>query len=95
MVFRNPLKMVYALVGTRMNLMLDLKRTNQYTGYCGSNLPPGSYKVTIVAIDRAGNAARSEASTNLTILDPRDLNPLPSWTQVPIPGTSLSRARKL
>jgi subtilisin family serine protease len=68
------IKMVYALVGTRMNLMLDLKRTNQYTGYCRSNLPPGSYRVTIVAIDRAGNAARAEAAANLTILDPRDLN---------------------
>ncbi len=68
------IKTVYALVGNRMNLMVDLTRTGQYTGYCGSNLPPGIYKVTIVAIDRVGNAARAEASTNLTILDPRDLN---------------------
>ena len=82
------IKTVYALVGNRMNLMVDLIRTGQYTGYCGSNLPPGSYKVTIVAIDRAGNAARSEAAINLTVLDPRDLNPLPSWTQVPIPSMS-------
>ena len=68
------IKTVYALVGNRMNLMVDLTRTDQYTGYCGSNLPPGSYKVIIVAIDRSGNAARAEAATNLTILDPRDLN---------------------
>lgn len=34
---RDPagLRMVYALVGNRMTLMLDLKMTNQYTGYCG------------------------------------------------------------
>jgi hypothetical protein len=67
-------KTVYAEVGNRMNLMLDLRRSNQYTGYCGSNLPPGTYRVSIVAIDSAGNAAQSEAVTNLTILDPRDLN---------------------
>jgi serine protease AprX len=68
------IKMVYAEVGNRMNLMMDLQRKNEFKGYCGSNLPPGTYKVTIVAIDKAGNAARSEAATNLTILDPNDLN---------------------
>jgi hypothetical protein len=50
--------MVYALVGNRMNLMLDLERTNQYTGCCGSTLPPGTYRVTIAAIDKSGNAAQ-------------------------------------
>lgn len=67
------IKIVYAEVGNRMNLMLDFKRKNEYTGYCGSNLPPGTYKVTIVAIDKAGNAAMNEAA-NLTILDPRDMD---------------------
>jgi hypothetical protein len=71
---QNGIKVVYAEVGTRMNLMLDLKRTNQYTGFCGSNLLPGTYSVSIVAIDKVGNAAQAEATTNLTILDPRDLN---------------------
>ena len=64
------IRMVYALVGNRMNLMLDLKRSNQYTGYCGSNLPPGTYRVSIVAIDSTGNAAQAEAAINLTIRDP-------------------------
>ena len=71
---QNGIEVVYAEVGTRMNLMLDLKRTNQYTGFCGSNLPPGTYRVSIVAVDKVGNAAQAEATTNLTILDPRDLN---------------------
>jgi hypothetical protein len=68
------IKTVYALVGNRMNLMIDLKRTNQYTGFRGSNLPPGTYSVTIVAVDEVGNAAQAKATTNLIILDPRDLN---------------------
>ena len=68
------IRMVYAEVGSRMNLMLDLKMNGKYTGYCNSNLPPGTYRVTIVAIDKAGNAARVDANSNLTILDPRDLN---------------------
>ena len=68
------IKMVYAEVGNRMNLMLDLQRKNEFKGYCGSNLQPGTYRVTIVAIDKAGNAVRAEAATNLTILDPNDLN---------------------
>ncbi|VVB72826.1 Subtilisin-like serine protease [uncultured archaeon] len=65
--------MVYADIGNRMNLMLDLDHDNRYTGYCGSNLLPGSYKVTIVAIDKAGNAAKDE-SGRIVIRDPSDLN---------------------
>jgi serine protease AprX len=67
------LELVYAEIDNRMNLMLDLDRDNRYTGYCNSNLPPGTYMVTIVAIDKAGNAARAEAQS-LTIRDPGDLN---------------------
>jgi serine protease AprX len=65
--------MVYADIGNRMNLMLDLNQDRRYTGYCGSNLPPGAYKVIIVAIDKAGNAAKDESAT-LTIRAPNDLN---------------------
>ena len=64
---------VYAEVGNRMNLMLDLDRDGRFTGYCGSNLPPANYRVTIIAVDRSGNAAKEESST-LTIRDPNDLN---------------------
>jgi serine protease AprX len=53
--------------------MLDLDLDRRFTGYCGSNLPAGTYRVTIVAIDKAGNAARDE-SGQITILDPKDLN---------------------
>ncbi len=67
------IELVYAEVGNRMNLMLDLDMDHKYTGYCNSNLPPGTYKVTIVATDKAGNAARTEAPS-LKILDPSDLN---------------------
>ncbi|MCX6669309.1 MAG: S8 family peptidase [Methanothrix sp.] len=67
------IEMVYADIGNRMNLMLDLNRDGRYTGYCGSNLPPGTYKVTIVAIDRSGNAAKDESGI-MTIRDPNDLN---------------------
>ena len=67
------LEMVYADIGNRMNLMLDLDRDGTYTGYCGSNLPAGTYNVTIIAIDRFGNAAKEE-SKKITIRDPRDLN---------------------
>ena len=67
------LGMVYAEIGNRMNLMLDLDRDGTYTGYCGSNLPAGTYNVTIIAIDRFGNAAKDE-SKKITIRDPRDLN---------------------
>ena len=38
------IEMVYADVGNRMNLMLDLNHDDRYTGYCGSNLPPGTYQ---------------------------------------------------
>jgi len=65
--------MVYADIGSRMNLMLDLDQDGRYTGYCGSNLAPGAYRVTIVAIDKSGNAAKDESAT-LTIRDPNDLN---------------------
>ncbi len=67
------LGMVYADVGSRMNLMLDLDQDGRYTGYCGSNLPAGKYKVTIVAIDKSGSASKDESAT-LTIRDPNDLN---------------------
>jgi serine protease AprX len=67
------IEMVYADIGSRMNLMLDLNQDGRYTGYCGSNLPSGAYKVTIVAIDKSGNAAKDESAT-LTIRDPNDLN---------------------
>ncbi len=67
------IEMAYADIGNRMNLMLDLDLDKRFTGYCGSNLPAGTYRVTIIAIDRAGNAARDE-SGQITILDPRDLN---------------------
>ena len=67
------LEMVYADIGNRMNLMLDLDRDGTYTGYCGSNLPAGTYNVTIIAVDRFGNAAKDE-SRKITIRDPRDLN---------------------
>jgi len=64
---------VYADIGNRMNLMLDLDQDHRYTGYCGSNLAPGTYNVTIVAIDKFGNAARDETGS-ITIRDPRDLD---------------------
>ncbi|MCX6677746.1 MAG: S8 family peptidase [Methanothrix sp.] len=67
------IEMVYADIGNRMNLMLDLNQDGRYTGYCGSNLPPGAYRVTIVAVDKSGNAAKDESAT-LTIRDPNDLN---------------------
>lgn len=67
------IELVYAEVGNRMNLMLDLDRNNRYTGYCNSNLHSGTYPVTIVAIDKAGNAGRVQAPS-LKILDPSDLN---------------------
>lgn len=67
------LDMVYAEIGNRMNLMLDLDRDGTYTGYCGSNMPAGTYNVTIIAIDKFGNAARDE-SKKITVRDPRDLN---------------------
>jgi len=65
--------MVYAEIGNRMNLMIDLDRDGTYTGYCGSNMPAGTYNVTIIAVDKFGNAAKDE-SKKITIRDPRDLN---------------------
>ncbi|MCX6676171.1 MAG: peptidase S8, partial [Methanothrix sp.] len=70
---QSGLEMVYADIGNRMNLMLDLDLDHRYTGYCGSNLPPGVYKVSIAAIDKSGNAIRDETGS-ITILDPGDLN---------------------
>lgn len=67
------IEMVYADVGDRMNLMLDLDQDGRYTGYCGSNLPAATYRVSIVAVDRSGNASRDDSST-LTIRDPNDLD---------------------
>jgi serine protease AprX len=67
------IELVYAEIDNRMNLMLDLDRDNRYTGYCNSNLPPGTYNVTIMATDKAGNAARAQGQS-LTIRDPGDLN---------------------
>jgi serine protease AprX len=67
------IRLVYAEIGNRMNLMLDLDRDNRYTGYCNSNLPPGKYRVRVMAVDKAGNAAQADGA-NLTILDPNDLN---------------------
>jgi len=67
------ISMVYAEVANRMNLMLDLDRNGRYTGYCGSNMASGVYPVTIVAVDKAGNAALKQGP-NLTILDPLDLD---------------------
>lgn len=68
------IRIAYAEVGNRMNLMLDLERRGEFKGYCGSNLQPGTYRVTIFAIDKAGNAAWAQCATNLTVLDPQDLN---------------------
>lgn len=70
---QGSIETVYADIGNRMNLMLDLDRDGRYTGYCGSNLPAGTYKVTIVAIDKSGNAAKDESGV-ITIRDPNDLN---------------------
>ncbi|HWQ20772.1 MAG TPA: hypothetical protein VN455_13395, partial [Methanotrichaceae archaeon] len=67
------ISMVYAEVANRMNLMLDLDRNGRYTGYCGSNMAAGVYPITIVAVDKAGNAALTQGP-NLTILDPLDLD---------------------
>lgn len=64
---------VYAEVGGRIMLMLDLDGNGRYTGFCGSNVPPGDYNVTVVAVDRAGNAATAPAQV-LRVLDPGDLN---------------------
>ncbi len=64
---------VYAMVGRRINLMLDLDKDNRYTGYCGSNLPAGIYPVIIIAVDKDGNTARKVIG-NITIQDPNDMD---------------------
>ncbi|HNT72549.1 MAG TPA: peptidase S8, partial [Methanothrix sp.] len=64
---------VYAEVGGRFIPMIDLSRTGRYAGRCSSNLPPGDYRIDIIAVDRAGNAVRN-ADLVLKVLDHRDLN---------------------
>jgi len=64
---------VYAEVGGRYVPLIDLARTGRYEGHCSSNLPPGDHGITIVAVDRAGNAAVS-SDLILKVLDPLDLN---------------------
>ncbi len=64
---------VYAEVGGRYIPLIDLSRNGRYEGHCSSNLPPGDHEITIVAVDRAGNAARCDDLV-LRILDPLDLN---------------------
>ncbi|WP_232840838.1 S8 family peptidase [Methanothrix thermoacetophila] len=64
---------VYAEVGRKQVLMFDLDGDGRYIGYCGSNLPPGDYNISIVAVDRAGNAAVTPCRS-LRVLDPQDLN---------------------
>lgn len=64
---------VYAEVGGRYIPLIDLTQSGRYEGHCSSNLPPGDHRITIVAVDRAGNAAvRSDLV--LRVLDPLDLN---------------------
>ncbi len=65
--------MVSALIGNRQILMLDLDCDKRYSGYIGSNLLPGEYSISIVALDRAGNAARNE-DLRISLHDPSDLN---------------------
>jgi len=69
----SEVRTVYAIVGRRINLMLDLDKDNRYTGYCGSNLPAGIYPVVIIAVDKDGNTAR-KAIGNITIQDPNDVD---------------------
>ena len=64
---------VYAEVGGRQTPLIDLSRNGRYEGQCSSNLPPGYHSVTIVAVDRAGNAAVYDDLV-LRVLDPLDLN---------------------
>jgi len=64
---------VYAEVGGRFIPMIDLSRTGRYAGRCSSNLPPGDYRIDIIAVDRAGNAVRN-ADLVLKVRDHRDLN---------------------
>jgi len=64
---------VYAEVGGRYVPLIDLTGSGRYQGHCSSNLPPGDHEITIVAVDRAGNAAVS-SDLVLRVLDPLDLN---------------------
>jgi serine protease AprX len=64
---------VYAEVAGRQTPLIDLSRDGRYEGQCSSNLPPGYHRITIVAVDRAGNAAVSDDLV-LRVLDPLDLN---------------------
>ncbi len=64
---------VYAEVGGRYVPLIDLTRNGKYEGHCSSNLPPGDHDITIVAVDRAGNAAKCD-DLILRVLDPLDLN---------------------
>ncbi|MCR3883061.1 S8 family peptidase [Methanotrichaceae archaeon M04Ac] len=64
---------VYAEVAGRQTPLLDLSRNGRYEGRLSSNLPFGDHGVTIVAVDRAGNAAVSDELV-LRVLNPLDLN---------------------
>jgi len=64
------IRTVYALVGNRMNLNGGPHENEPIHRLLRVELPPGTYRVTIVAIDRAGNAAQAQSATNLTIIDP-------------------------
>ena len=64
---------VYAEVGGRQTPLIDLSRNGKYVGQCSSNLPAGYHRITIVAVDRAGNAAVCDDLV-LRVLDPLDLN---------------------
>lgn len=64
---------VYAEVGGRYIPLINLGRSRRYDGRCSSNLPPGDHRITIIAVDRAGNAARCDELI-LQVLDPLDLN---------------------
>ncbi len=64
---------VYAEVGGRYVPLIDLTRSGRYDGRCSSHLPTGDHRIAIVAVDRAGNAARCDELV-LRVLDPLDLN---------------------
>ena len=64
---------VYAEAAGLFIPMIDLTRSGRYAGRCSSNLPPGDHPIEIIAVDKAGNAARN-AELVLRVLDPRDLN---------------------
>jgi serine protease AprX len=64
---------VYAEVGGRYVPLIDLTRSGRFEGSCSSNLQAGDHRITIVAVDRAGNAAMRDDLV-LKVLDPLDLN---------------------